>query len=146
MSTADVDKLPAKNNWMPEVKQSFSSILFSANNPPVHLTHFAIEVVFHMKPYGHYGQSTKHLDTASAIINYALSVNRFLVPHHKLGGQHLHQLTHDMLQNWVEALCDNYAGHKTKQYFQGDGAAPSDIADVLVDSGIPAHALTNGNN
>jgi hypothetical protein len=69
MSPADFDKLPAKNNWMPEVKKSFASILFGVNDPPVTLTHFVIGVVFHVKPYGQYGQLTNRLDTACAVIN-----------------------------------------------------------------------------
>jgi len=144
MSPADFDKLPAKNNWTPEVKKSFASILFGVNDPPVLLTHFVIGVVFHVKPYGQYGQLTKRLDTACAVINYALCINRVLVPNRKVGGQRLRLLTREMLQNWVESLCDNYSGHDTDRYFQGDGAAPIDIATSLVDSGIPAHALTDG--
>jgi hypothetical protein len=86
-STADFDKRPAKNNWMPEVKKSFATILFGVNDPPVLLTHFVIGVVFCVKPYG---QFTKRPDTAYAVMNYALLVNRVLVPHHKVGGQQLH--------------------------------------------------------
>jgi hypothetical protein len=89
-STADFDKRPARNNWMPEVKKSFATILFRVDDPPVLLTHFVIGVVFRVKPYGQYGQFTKRLDTAYAVINYALLVNRVLVPHHKVGGQQLH--------------------------------------------------------
>jgi hypothetical protein len=110
------------------------------------LTHFVIGVVFHVKPYDQYGQLTKRLHMACAMINDALFINRVLVPHHKVGGQHLCQLTRVMLQNWVEALCKNYSGHDTDRYFQGDGAAPIDIAASLVDSGIPDHALTDGND
>jgi hypothetical protein len=49
-----------------------------------------------------------------------------------------------MLQNWVEGLCNNFAGEEMEWYFQGDGAAPNDIFGSLDESGVPAHALTDG--
>jgi hypothetical protein len=51
-----------------------------------------------------------------------------------------------MLQNWVEALCDNNSSEETEWYFQGDGAVPNDIVDALVNSVIPAHALMDGSD
>jgi hypothetical protein len=89
MSTPDFDRLPVKNNWTLEVKKSFSSILFGVHDPTVLFTHFVIGAVFQVEPYGQYGQLTMHLDTACAIINYALFFNRVVVPHHKIGWQHL---------------------------------------------------------
>jgi hypothetical protein len=50
-----------------------------------------------------------------------------VVLYHKERGQRLHHLTREMLQNWVEAFCDNYSGEKMEGYFQGDGAAPNEI-------------------
>ena len=146
MSTSDFDRLLAKNNWTTEVKKSLSSILFGRKDPPVLLTYYVVRAVFHVKPHDQYGQSTKHLDTAYQVINYGLFANRVVVPHCKVGGQHIHPLTHEMLLNWVEALCDNYSGNKIEQYFQGDCAAPNEFADMLVNSGIPAHALMDGND
>ncbi len=97
-----------------------------------------------VKAYGQYGQLTKRYETACKVMNYALFVNRVVVPHRKLGGQHLRQLTREMMQNWVEGLCDNFAGEETEWYFQGDGDAPDDIFGSLVESGVPARALTDG--
>lgn len=144
MTAADYDKLPAKNNWTPEVKRSFASILIGVNEPPVILSHFAVGVVYHVKAYGQYGQLTKRYETACKVVNYALFINRVVVPHRKLGGQRLRQLTREMLQSWAESLCDNFSGEETERYFQGDGAAPDDIAVSLVESGVPEHALTDG--
>jgi hypothetical protein len=45
-----------------------------------------------------------------------------------------------MLQNWVENLCNNFAGEETVQYFQGDGNAAADGTD----GGVPSHAFTDG--
>jgi hypothetical protein len=119
MTAADYDKLPAKNSWTPEVKKSFTSILIGANKPPVILSHLAVGVVHHVKAYGQYGQLIKHYDTACKVINYALFINRIVVPHRKLGGQRLWQLTREMLQNWVEGLCDNFAGEETERLCPG---------------------------
>ena len=144
MTAADYDKLPAKHNWVPEVKRSLASIVIGPNEPHVIISHLAVGVVHHVKAYGQYGQLTKRYETACKVVNYALFVNRVVVPHRKLGGQRLRELTREMLQNWVEGLCDNYAGEETEQYFQGDGAAPDDIFGSLVESGVSAHALTDG--
>jgi hypothetical protein len=70
--------------------------------------------VHDVKAYGQYGQLTKRYETACKVMNYALFVNRVVVPHGKLGGQHLRQLTREMMQNWVEGLCDNFAGEETE--------------------------------
>ncbi len=144
MTAADYDKLPAKHNWVPEVKKSLASIVIGTNEPPVIISHLAVGVVHHVKAYGQYGQLTKRYETACKVINYALFINRIVVPHRKLGGQRLRKITREMLQNWVEGLCDNYAGEETERYFQGDGAALDDIFGSLVESGVPAHALTDG--
>jgi hypothetical protein len=49
-----------------------------------------------------------------------------------------------MLHTWVESLCDNFPCEETEQFFQGDGAAPEDISASQIESGVPAHALTDG--
>jgi hypothetical protein len=41
-----------------------------------------------VKVYGQYGGVSKHYDTAYQVVNYGLCVNKFAVPHQKLGGQH----------------------------------------------------------
>jgi hypothetical protein len=114
MTAADYDKLPAKHNWVPEVKRSLASIVIGPNEPHVIISHLAVGVVHHVKAYGQYGQLTKRYETACKVVNYALFVNRVVVPHRKLGGQRLRELTREMLQNWVEALCDNYSSEETE--------------------------------
>jgi hypothetical protein len=85
MTADDYDKLPAKNNWTPEVKKSFASFLIGANEPPVILSHFAADLVYH--GHGQYGQLAKPYETACKVANYALFVNRVVVTHRRLRGQ-----------------------------------------------------------
>ena len=88
MTREEYDKLPPKNNWMPEVKLGTSSIL-DENNPPVMLGHFVLCVVNSLKVYGQYGEVTKRYDTACKVINYGLLVNKVVKSNQKVGGQHL---------------------------------------------------------
>jgi hypothetical protein len=39
-------------------------------------------------------------------------MNKAVVPNKKLGGQRLHLVQLDMLQSWVENLCESFAGDK----------------------------------
>ena len=59
MTVAEYDKLPPKNNWMPEIKKGMASILVMESDPPVLLYHFAVGFVHAVKAYGQYGQLTK---------------------------------------------------------------------------------------
>ena len=89
MTAADFDKLPPKNNWTPDIKKGTASILVSECDPPVLLYHFVVGVVHAVKAYGQYGQLTKWYETACKVVNFGLALNRVVVPHRKLGGQHL---------------------------------------------------------
>jgi len=144
MTAAEYDQLPPKNNWTPEVKKGSASILIGNDDPPVLLHHFVVGAVHHVKAYGQYGQLTKHYETACKVVNFGLSLNRAVVHHKKLSGQHLQLLTREMLQKWVENLCDNFASDDTVRYFQGDGDAPPEITADGTDGGIPCHAFTDG--
>jgi hypothetical protein len=73
---------------MPAFKLSPSSIL-ADGNPRILLSHFVLGVVHAVKVYGQYGEVSKHYDMACQVINYGLGVNKFVVSHRKLGGQHL---------------------------------------------------------
>jgi hypothetical protein len=78
----------------------------------------------------------KRYETACRVGNFGLALNRVVVPHKKLGGQHLRLLTREMLQNWVENLYDNFASEDTVQYFQGDGDAPPKIRADGTEGGV----------
>ena len=116
----------------------------SDGDPPVLLYHFAVGAVHAVKAYNQYGQFTKRYETARKVVNFGFAINRVVVPHKNLGGQRLQLLTQEMLQNWVENLCDNFAGDDTVCYFQGDGDAPPEIAVDGTDGGVPSHAFTDG--
>jgi hypothetical protein len=75
MTREQYERLPAKNNWMPEVKLGTSSILDDSNSP-VTLVHFALCLVHSVKVYGQYGEVTKRYETACKVINYGLSTNK----------------------------------------------------------------------
>jgi len=49
-----------------------------------------------------------------------------------------------MLQDWIESLCENYGGDNSDRHYQGDGVASS--VNVLdgTNSGVSAHAFTDG--
>jgi len=49
--------------------------------------------------YGHYGEVTKHYETACKVINYGLSTNKVVVSNRKVGGQRLRHAQKDMLQD-----------------------------------------------
>jgi hypothetical protein len=144
MTPADYDLLPPKNNWTPEVKKNNSSILIGSDQPPVTLLHFVVGVVHALKAYGQYGQLTKRYDMGCKVINYGLSLTRVVVHHKKLGGQHLRLLNREMLQTWIETLCNNFSGNDNNRYFQGDGNAPVEIARDGASGGAPAPAFTDG--
>jgi len=144
MTVAEYDKLPPKNNWMPEIKKGMASILVMESDPPVLLYHFVVGVVHAAKAYGQYGQLTKWYETACRVVNFGLALNWVVVPHMKLGGQRLWLLTREMLQNWVENLCDNFASEDTVQYFQGDSDAPPEIRGDGTEGGVPSHTFTDG--
>ena len=139
MQAAEYNQLPPKNNWTPEVKKSTSSILVGNDEPPVPLAHFAVGVVHALKVYGQYGQLTKRYEMGCKVINYGLAINRVVVAHKKLGGQRLRLLNREMLQSWIENLCDNFSGNDTERYFQGDGNAPIKIVKDGTSGGVPAH-------
>jgi hypothetical protein len=92
---------------MPELKQGTSSLL-ADGNPYILLSHFVLGMVHAVKVYGQYGEVSKHYDMAYQVINYGLSVNKFVVLHRKLGGQHLQVKQKNMPQDWIESLCENY--------------------------------------
>ena len=145
MEEGNYKALPLKHNWSPEIKKGVTSILMNDGDPPVILVHFVVAVVDAVKVYGQYGQMTKQYETACKAIDYGLAFNRFVVPHRKAGGQRLRALTLDILKPWIESLCDNFSGNDNDRYYQGDGAAPGDIARTLI-TGIPPHAITDGAN
>jgi hypothetical protein len=126
------------------VKKGTASILVGDDDPAVLLYHFAVGVVHAVKAYGQYGQLTKRYETACKVVNHGLVHNWLVVPHKKLGGQRLRLLTQEMLQNWVENLCDNFVSDDTIRYFQGDGDAPPEITVDGTDGGVPSHAFTDG--
>jgi hypothetical protein len=70
-----------------------------------------VGVVHALKVYGQYGQLTKCYS-----VNYGLSLNRVVVHHKKLGGQHLRLLNREMLQTWIETLSDNFSGNDNNRY------------------------------
>lgn len=59
------------------------------------LYHFIVGVVHAVKAYGQYGQLTKWYETACKVVNFGLALNGVVVPHRKLGGQHLWLLTRE---------------------------------------------------
>ena len=142
MEVADFKTLPSKHNWTPEVKKGNSSIFVDDRDPPVIIAHFAVAVVHAVKAYGQYGKLTERYKTACGVINYALEVNKFVVPHSKVQGQRLRLISREMLQSWIESLCENFSGDNTNHYFQGDGDAGEVTDEVFI--GIPRHALTDG--
>jgi hypothetical protein len=71
------------------VKRGAASILDGYNNLLVLLHHFVVASIHAVKVYGQYGAMLRY-ETACKIINYALIVNKVVVPNKKLGGQHLH--------------------------------------------------------
>jgi hypothetical protein len=143
MTRKEYERLPAKNNWIPDVKLGTSSILDDSNSP-VTLVHFVLCVVQSVKVYGQYGEVTKHYKTACKVINYGLSTNKVVVSNQKVGGQHLRHAQKDMLQDWMEALCDCFSGDGSDRHYQGNGIAPDQIALDGADSGVPHHAFTDG--
>ncbi len=70
MTREEYEKLPPKNNGMPEVKLRTSSNL-DESNPLAML----------------YGKVTKHNETACKVINYGLLSNKVVVSNWKVGGQ-----------------------------------------------------------
>jgi len=50
----------------------------------------------------------------------------------------------DMLQDWMEALCDCFSSDGSDRHYQGDGVAPNLIALDGHESGAPHHAFTDG--
>ncbi len=74
MSAAEYEQLPPKNNWMPAVKNSTSSILVGNDEPLVPLACFAVGVVHALKVYGQYGQLTKCYEMGCKVINYGLVI------------------------------------------------------------------------
>jgi hypothetical protein len=78
------------------------------------------------------------------VINYGLVVNWVVVPHKKIGGQHLQLLTREMLQSWVENLCDNFSRDDTERHYQGDGVAPPEMSHDGTIGGVNSHAFTDG--
>lgn len=143
MTVDEYNTLPPRSNWMPEFKLGTSSIL-ADGNPRILLSHFVLGIVHAVKVYGQYGEVSKRYDTACQVINYGLGVNKFVVPHRKLGGQRLRVAQKDMLQDWIESLCDNYGGDDSDRHYQGDGVASSVIVLDGTNSGVPAHAFTDG--
>jgi len=143
MTREEYERLSAKNNWMPEVKLRTSSILDDSNSP-VTLVHFVLCVVHSVKVYGHYGEVTKHYETACKVINYGLSTNKVVVSNQKVRGQHLQHAQKDMLQDWLETLSDGFPGDGSDRHYQGDGIATDQIALDGADSGVPPHAFTDG--
>ena len=144
MNAADYDQLLPKNNWTPEVKKRTSSILVGCDDPPVTLVHSAVGVVHSLKIYGQYGQLTKRYEMGCKVINYGLTLNRLVVAHKKLGGQRLCLLNHEMLQSWVESLCENFSSNDIEPYYQGDGNAPVEISRDGASGGVPVHAFMDG--
>jgi hypothetical protein len=143
MTLTEYEKLPAKNNWTPEVKQGTSSILEGDSSPPVLLQHIAVAAVHSVKVCGQYGLVMKQYKTACKVINHGLTINRVVVPNHKLGGQHLCVVQHDMLQTWVETLCESFSGDDSDRHYQGDGIAPPEITLDGTGSGVTAHTFTD---
>jgi hypothetical protein len=141
MTMDECNTLPPLSNWMPEFKLGTSSIL-AAGNPPILLSHFVLGMVHAVKVYGQYGEVSKHYDIACHAINYGLGVNKFVVPHQKLGGQHLWVAQKVILQDWSESLCENYANDNSKGHYQGDGGTSSVIVLDGTSRGVPAHAFT----
>jgi len=113
------------------IKKCRSSIFVVDHDPLDILSHFAVAVVHTVKVYGQYGKLTERYKTACIVINHALKVNKFVVPHSKVQGQHLWFLNHEMLQSWVENLIDNFSVDEANHYFQGDedaGTVAEEIA------------------
>ncbi len=50
--------------------------------------------------------------------------------------QRLKKFTRESLQEWIEGLCDSFAGDDSQRCYQGDGDATLDVAVGLID-GIP---------
>jgi hypothetical protein len=131
MELSKCKNLPAKHNWTPMIKKCRSSIFVVDHDPLDILSHFAVAVVHTVKVYGQYGKLTERYKTACIVINHALKVNKFVVPHSKVQGQHLWFLNHEMLQSWVENLIDNFSVDEANHYFQGDedaGTVAEEIA------------------
>ncbi len=144
MSTSDFEKLPPKHNWSPDVKKGTASIFIDKDDPPVPLVHLAVGIVHAVRVYGEYGKMIKRYEMACKVINYAVTLNRVVVSHSKLGGQRLRFINGEMLQNWIQTLCDNFSGYDVERSFQGDGDAPLEIAEDGTDLGVPSHAFTDG--
>jgi hypothetical protein len=49
-----------------------------------------------------------------------------------------------MIQDWIESLCDSFAGNGSDRHYQGDGGVPSVIALDGAESGVSPHAFTDG--
>ncbi len=129
------------------MKQGTSSILKGGSSPQVLLQHFAVTAVHALKffkVYGQYGLVMKQYETACKVINRWCIINRVVVPNLKLGSQCLHVVQHDMLQTWVEALCESFSGDDSDRHYQGDGIAPPEITLNGTGSGVLAHAFTDG--
>ena len=144
MSPEEYGKLPPKNNWTPEVKRGTASILDGDCYPPILLQHFVVASVHAVKVYGQYGAVLKRYETACRIINHGVTVNKVVVPNKKLDGQRLRLVQRDMLQSWVENLCETFAGDDSDRHYQGDGVAPPVITLDGTESGVPPHAFTDG--
>ena len=108
MSTSDFEKLPPKHNWSPDVKKGTASIFIDKDDPPLLVVHLAVGIVHAVKVYGEYGKMIKRYKMACKVINYALTLNRVVVSHSKLGGQRLRLINGEMLQNWIQTLCNNF--------------------------------------
>ncbi len=106
--------------------------------------HFVVASVHAVTVYGKCGAVLKRYGTTCKIIIYGLIVNKVVVPNKKLGGQRLRLVQRDMLQSWVENLCESLAGDNSDCHYQGDGVAPPFITLDGVEIGVPPHAFTDG--
>jgi hypothetical protein len=143
MSDIFFQTLLPKHNWTPDVKKTNHSILVGVDEPHVKLLHFVVAVVHAIKIFGQYGKLMERLKISCAVINYAMDANRVVVHHPKVTGQRLKKITRESLQEWIEGLCDSFAGDDSQRCYQGDGDATLDVAVGLID-GIPQQATTDG--
>jgi hypothetical protein len=141
MSTSDFEKLPPEHNWSPDVKKGTASIFIDKDDPSVPLVHLAVGIVHAVREYGEYGKMIKRYEMACKVVNYSVTLNRVVVSSSKLGGQRLCLINGEMLQNWIQTLCDNFSCYVVERSFQGDGNAPLEIAEDGTDLIVPSHAM-----
>jgi hypothetical protein len=78
------------------------------------------------------------------VMSYAIVLNHVVVSHSKFSGQRLCSTNVEMLQNWIQHLLDNFGSYDVERSFQGDGAAPLEIAEDGTGGGVPSHAFNDG--